>query len=368
MKIIYGITKSNFGGAQRYVFDLAAEAKKAGHDVAVICGGEGVLVDKLKTEGIRVIPLPNMQRDISIADEFQSFYFIFKTLREEKPDVFHTNSSKMGGLGNMAALMAGVKRIIFTAHGWAFNEPRPWWQKAVIKIFVWLTIFLSDKTVCVSEKTKKDAESFPFIQSRLRIIHNGIENFETLERDSARKALGIHDSNTFVIGTLSELHPVKGLNVLLAAWERFLQKNDGLLVMVGDGDIREALEDYADELGIREKIIFKGYLDNAKAYLNAFDVFCLPSRSEAMPYTLLEAGMAEKAVIASRVGGIPEVIENGVNGALVPPEDSETLFSTLLLLSEDEALRNRLGAALKQTVSDKFSLEKMVQKTFSLYQ
>lgn len=367
MKIIYGITKSNFGGAQRYVFDLAREAKSAGHEVSVICGGKGLLVEKLEREHIKVFSLPHLDRDISILNELRAFQFIFRTLYEEKPDIFHTNSSKMGAMGNMAALMAGVKKIIFTSHGWAFNEPRPWWQKVVIRLIVWFTVFLSDRTICVSEKTKSDISNFPFIKSRLKVIHNGVENFVTLDRETARKALGIHDSETFLIGTLSELHPVKGLDILLAAWERFLQKNDGLLVMIGDGDTREALEDYASELGIRDKVIFKGYLDNAKAYLSAFDVFCLPSRSEGMPYTLLEAGAAERAVIASSVGGIPEVIENGISGTLIPREDSETLFSTLLLLSEDEALRSRLGSALKAVIAEKFSLEKMVRETLALY-
>ncbi|KKU97440.1 MAG: hypothetical protein A3F53_01955 [Candidatus Zambryskibacteria bacterium RIFCSPHIGHO2_12_FULL_48_10] len=367
MKIIYGITKSNFGGAQRYVFDLATEAKKAGHDVVVLCGGAGALVEKLKAEEIRVISLPHLHRDISIIDEIKSFYFIFRTLWHEKPDIFHTNSSKMGGIGNYAARMAGVKKIIFTTHGWTFNEPRPLWQKLVVKLFVWLMILLSHKTICVSEKTKKDISHFPFIQNKLRVIHNGIAPFQMLERNTARRALGIHEPETLVAGTLSELHPVKGLDVLLDAWEKFSKKDGATLVMIGEGEVRKNLEDYADELGIRDKVIFKGYLDNAKQYLSAFDIFLLPSRSEALPYTLLEAGLASRPVIASSVGGIPEVIQNGLNGALVPAEDSETLFSTLVLLSEDPGLRSRLGSALAETVKEKFSLEKMARKTLALY-
>ena len=131
MKIVYGITKSNFGGAQRYVFDLTKLAHKAGHDVSVICGGEGVLVDRLRNHGIKVFALPHLKRDISIVDEIRALHFIFRTLFAENPDVFHTNSSKMGGLGNFAARLAGVRKIVFTAHGWAFDEPRPVWQKPV---------------------------------------------------------------------------------------------------------------------------------------------------------------------------------------------------------------------------------------------
>lgn len=366
MKILYGITKSNFGGAQRYVFDLATEAKKLEHDVSVMCGGSGVLVDKLAAEKIRVISLPHMQRDISLIEEIKSLHFIFHTLWEEKPDVFHINSSKMGGLGAAAARFAGVKKIIFTSHGWAFNETwRPWWQRALIKFFVWLTICLSHKTICVSEKTRMDAQ-FPFVKHKLKVIHNGINEFDLLDRNAARKALGIGE-DTLAVGTLSELHRVKGLDIMLDAWKRFSEKNDGVLVMISDGELREALEDYARELGVSDKVMFKGYLSDARKYLNALDIFCIPSRSENLPYVVLEAGLAQRPVIATKVGGIPEVIENGLNGALVPSEDSETLFSTLILFSRDEALRKRLGAALRETVKENYSLQNMVENTLACY-
>jgi glycosyltransferase involved in cell wall biosynthesis len=367
MKIIYGITKSNFGGAQRYVFDMASAAKEAGHNVAVMCGGNGVLIEKLASNNIRVIPLPYLQRDISLIAELRTFYFILRTLIRERPNIFHTNSSKMGGLGNYAARLAGVKKIIFTAHGWAFNEPRPFWQKLLIKYFSWLAIVFSHKTIAVSKKTGDDVSDLPFVKNKIEVIRNGIGEFELLDRREARRSLGIHEEDTLVVGTLSELHPVKGLDILLSAWEKFMKKNDGLMVLIGDGEIRENLEDYAESLGIKEKVMFKGYMDNARQYLSGLDIYCLPSRSEALPYTLLEAGLATRPVIASDIGGIPEVLVNGINGALIPKEDSETLFSTLLLFSQDQALRERLGNALKETVQEKFSNAKMVEKTLALY-
>ena len=146
-----------------------------------------------------------------------------------------------------------------------------------------------------------------------------------------------------------------------------MKKNDATLIVLGDGEIRENLENYAAELGIENKVIFRGYVDNAKQYLNALDIFCLPSRSEALPYALLEAGIASRPVIATNVGGIPEIIENGISGALVPPEDSETFFSTLVLFAEDRVLRERLGSALHKTVRENFSLEKMAKQIFALY-
>lgn len=357
MKILYGITKSNFGGAQRYVFDMAKAAKAAGHEVAVMTGGQGALVEKLRAEKIRVITLPHLKRDISLLDELRSLLFIMNALHDEQPDVFHTNSSKMGGLGNLAARLNGVKKIVFTGHGWAFHESwRPAWQKILIKCLAWLTILLSHQTICVSEASRR-AVSWPGIRNKLAVIHNGIEAFELEGRTMGG----------FVVGTLSELHRVKGLDLLLAAWSRFREKRDGKLVIYGDGEERHNLEKLAHELGIASSVEFKGYAADARRHLRNFDIFILPSRSENLPYALLEAGFAALPAIATNVGGVPEIIESGVSGVLVSPEDSEELFSSLLLMAEDATLRARLGNALKDRVSREFSMAQMVQKTFAIY-
>ena len=357
MKILYGITKSNFGGAQRYVFDLATETKKVGHVVTVVCGQRGKLVEKLEEEQVRVIMLGNLERDISLIQEIKSFIEIIKILKEEKPDVFHINSSKMGGLGTIAGRLIGLKKIIFTAHGWAFNEPRPIWHKILIKFFVWLTIITSHKTICVSDEAMKQVSRWPFVRNKLVMIHNGVSEFDLARRED----------KSFTVGSTSELHKIKGLDVLLTAWSKFIKNREARLIIVGSGEEKNRLENMAQKLGISGSVIFKGFVDNARLLLSDFDIFCMPSRSEAMPYGLLEAGLAGLPVIATNVGGIPEVIESGINGVLIPKEDSEALFSSLILLSEDTELRQRLGTNLKKSIQENFSFEKMLKKTFELY-
>jgi glycosyltransferase involved in cell wall biosynthesis len=357
MKILYGITKSNFGGAQRYVFELATAMSREGHDVTVLCGGQGILADKLRAENIRVIPLFSLQRDISIAKEIRSFIQILDILRKEQPDVFHVNSAKMGGLGSLAGRLMGAKKIIFTGHGWAFNEPRPSWQKALIKFFTWLTILCAHMTICVSEKTKKDVAGWPLVKNKLTVIHNGISPFELSQREDI----------TFTVGIIAELHNIKGLDILLRAWSKFIKNHSAKLVITGEGEERKNLENMASNLGVSDSVTFKGFVGNAQSLLSNFDIFCLPSRSEALPYTLLEAGLAGLPVITTTVGGIPEIIESGINGVLIPPDDSETLFSSLILLAEDEGLRKRLGTNLKASIQENFSFEKMARKTFVLY-
>lgn len=332
-----------------------------------MCGEGGVLVEKLKKENIRVIEIGEMKKDISLVDEFRSLHFIFRTLYAEKPDVFHTNSSKMGGIGNLAARLAGVRKITFTAHGWEFNAPRPWWARLAIKFFTWLTVMLSHKTICVSEKTCDDIRRLPFLKNKLRVVRNGIEKFDVLPRIQAREKLGIENDGRLVVGTLAELHPVKGVDILLEAWQSFSKKHETRLVIIGEGEAKDELEELAKILGISDSVTFMGYVENARNYLSAFDIFVLPSRSEALPYTVLEAGFAGVAVIATNVGGIPEIIKTGVNGVLIDPEEPDTLFSTLILLAENKDLRKRLGENLKETIITNFSAKKMAERTLSLY-
>src|SRR3989338_7002202 len=173
---------------------------------------------------------------------------------------------------------------------------------------------------------------------------------------------------SFKVGTITELHRIKGLDVLLTAWSKFVKNHPAQLVIIGEGEERQNLQNMAKKLGISGRVVFKGFVNNARLLLSNFDIFCMPSRSEGMPYALLEAGVAGLPVIATSVGGIPEVIESGIYGVLVPAEDTEALLSTLILLAEDTVLRQRLGGELKKTGGAKFSFDRMVHDTLRVYE
>lgn len=366
-RILIGITKSNFGGAQRYVFDLAHSLKEKGHNVQVLCGGGGGLIQKLQQENIPVITHESLTRDISFLEDIKAFAFILDTLYIERPHIFHVNSSKMGILGALAGRVMGTPRIIFTAHGWAFNESRPHYQKLIIKLIYWITILLSHHTICVSEKTRADISSLPFIKKKLSVIHNGIKTFPLLSQKEARKKLD-NINSPFVAGTIAELHPIKGLDVLLEAWAEFTHQQTGHLVLVGEGSERDSLENKVASLGISSFVSFAGFKEDARALLQGFDVFVLPSRSEGLPYALLEAGQAGLPVVATNVGGISEVIENNASGLLVPSENKKALCEALLSLAKDKPQRITFGTALKEKIERTFSLEKMVHDTLKIYE
>ncbi|NQV93114.1 glycosyltransferase, partial [Candidatus Kaiserbacteria bacterium] len=139
-KILFIITKSNFGGAQRYVYDIARSLSPDAFDVVVAFGGEGLLKDKLAHAKIRTVPIEDLERDINIFNEIDVFFQLLKLYRVEKPDIVHLNSSKIGGIGALAGRIAQVPLIIFTAHGWAFNEERSWGARKIIAFLYWITL------------------------------------------------------------------------------------------------------------------------------------------------------------------------------------------------------------------------------------
>jgi len=366
LQVVLAITKSNFGGAQRYVFDLARSLRAEGFSPTVLCGGDGTLVTKLKAESISVIPLPELGRDITIKGDIWSFFFMCQILKDMRPDVFHINSSKMG-LGALAGRIVGIKKIIFTLHGFPWNEDRPEWQKVVFKFLIWLTILLSHTTICVARESLFIMRRWPFIQHKLVVIHNGVEKFDLQDRKIARaKLLENISDDTLLVGVASELHHIKGLDVLLRAWSKFTTDHKAELVILGSGEEKESLSQLSKSLNLKS-VHFKGHVDNARTLFKAFDIFVLPSRSEAMPYSLLEAGYAGIPSIASKIGGIPEVIEDKASGLLVPPEGEGQLLSALVYLADHRDQREGFGFALNKKILQEFTLEKMVRDTIRAY-
>ncbi|MBP9855948.1 MAG: glycosyltransferase family 4 protein [Candidatus Pacebacteria bacterium] len=369
MKIIYVITKSHLGGAAKYVSALAIEAQNRGHDVAVAGGGQGGLIEQLTDAGIRVINLPHLGRNINVLADIKTFFDLVKIFKRERPEIVHLNSPKAGGLGALAARLTGVKKIIFTGHGWAFNEKRPLWQKPIIYFFQWLMIMLAHRTIAVSQKTAHDLDPLPFIKKKITVIYNGLSPLPFLSQKEARAKLSPEVADGIWLGGLAELHKNKGFDILLLAFKKVLEKIPGLtLIIIGEGEERENLARIIARYQLTNDVQLVGRYENAATLLPAFDLFIFPSRTEALPYTLLEAGAAGLPVIASKVGGIPEIIEGGLEGALVPPENTHFLADKIAELLSNKSLMQTYGQNLKKKVATHFSEQQMLEQTFNLYQ
>lgn len=367
-KVLIAITKSNWGGAQRYVFNIATSISKAEYDVAVMHGGDGIMAEKLRGSGIRTMEIPGLARDISVFVDVSVFTSLLRMLRSERPDVLHLNSSKMGLLGALAGRLAGVPCIVFTAHGWAFNEDRSFLQKTLLRVFAYFTIMLSHRTIAISDAVA-DAIRMPLIRKRLAVVKNGVTAAEYKERSDARTSLVQHSSEQeFWFGTIAELHPVKGLRYAVEAFTSHAAHfPTAHYVILGEGESRTELESLVQQSSYAERIHVVGFRDEAPQYLKAFDVFVLPSLSEGLSLAILEAGLARIPVIATNVGGIPEIIRNNEQGVLVSPRNSVGLSEAFARLQTDPRLRESIAAALYERVTHEYSLEKMVRKTTALY-
>jgi len=375
MKVLILITKSNWGGAQRYVYDLATNLDKTSYDIEVMAGGAGPLINKLKEANIKANGDLPIGRDISIKDDIRAFFKLIKILKEKKPDILHINSSKIGGLGSLAGRLVGIKHIVFTAHGWAFNENRSGLSKTIIKFLHWLTIIFSHKTIIVSETSKNQIENWPFIQDKIKIIHNGIKTEPGFSRINAQIELTRNNpllSNIIksqkdltAIGSVGELHHIKGLNYAIEALSKL--ENKIIYIIIGTGEEKERLEKLIKDLNLESKVFLIGFVENAYQYFRAFDIFLLPSLSEGLPYIALEAGLSSLPIISTGVGGISEIVDDMKSGILIQPKKPAEIKHAIEFYIKHKKTRKEHGLALHDKVIKEFSIEKMVKETEKIY-
>lgn len=355
------------------MIDLATGLDKNRYEVFIAAGGENQLKTEAEALGIKYIPIPHFERRINFISDIFSFLEVFGIIRKVKPGIIHVNSSKAGGVCGLAGFFYKLRdrklKMIFTAHGWAFHESRPRFQIWTIKILSRLTSLFYSKIICVSEFDKNSAITNRIARpKKIVAIHNGIDlNLNFYDRPEARRKLNI-DENDFVIGSIAEWTRNKGLDVLLNATKQLENKNLTIL-LIGSGENPEEnnIKRLASKLKLQNKIIFINFLKDSAKYIKVFDIFVLPSRKEGLPYVLLEAGLAGRPVIATNVGGIPEIVANEVDGLLAKPGDIDALKKTMLKLSGHQEIRNEIAINLKEKIKRRFSLSEMRNETYELY-
>jgi len=377
-KILYCITKANWGGAQRYVYDLATSLPKDSYEPIVLLGSDGFLNQKLQSVNIRTIVLGDFFRDVNILKDFSALIKLIKIFKKEKPNVIHLNSSKMGFLGALAGRLAGIKKIIFTGHGWAFNEDRSKWQKRIICLLHLATIALAHKTIAVSLQTKKQVAGNAYLAKRIEIIKNGIGNINFLEKQVARNFIlgklpaDLDLKDRLWLGTISELHKNKGLKYVIEAIHELETLTEDkselpILIIIGEGERREKLQERINRYNLEDTVFLIGRIEEAEKYLKAFNIFTLTSITEALPYALLEAGRAGLPIIASAVGGIPEIIDDMTSGILVRPKEPEEIKKAIDFLLKNPGKMVTFGQNIKEKIESDFTKDEMVKKTIELY-
>lgn len=371
-RILYVITKSNFGGAQRYVFDLAIASTKAGYEVVVAAGTNGELFSRLQDHNIRTLPIPGLSRDLGLFSDVRALFSLGSLIRSFDPDILHLNSSKAGLLGSVLGRLLGVPTVLFTAHGWPVFEDRPLLWKILVYIGSYLTALLAHHTIEVS--AHDHTLILPGTNHKRHVIHTAVADLTYQTRDEARAALFLpttidtHQTNIWLV-SIAELHPNKNLGMAIDAVAEYNTTHHTKIfyTIIGGGELIDTLTEQISLRGQTDYITLLGHKTDAYQYVLAFDIFLLPSKKEGLPYALLEAGRAGLPCIASAVGGIPEVITTGVCGLLIEPTQPQSLIAALDALIANPDLRTRLATNLETRIATNYTQATMISATHTYY-
>jgi glycosyltransferase involved in cell wall biosynthesis len=345
MKVLYVVTQSAPGGAQRYVLDLAARLPQPFTPViAAGCDGGGDLLRSAAAHGIRTLPLSQLRRSVNLGLDQRAVAEMKAVFSREQPAVVHLNSTKAGVLGALAA--DGKCAMVYTVHGWVFHEQLPAWRRLAYRQIERYSTRRLDRVIVLSERDHVAGIKLGVAPHKLVLIRNGIDPPVFLGREEARQRLtalcGWPLDKRRLVLCIAGLYPAKGLPYLVTALDQL--PPECCCVVLGEGPLRPALERQARGAGLQGRLCFAGHVPDASELLPAADVFVLPSLKEGLPYVLLEAMAARVPIVATRVGGIPELLE----AVLVEAGDAEALAQAIGLQLRQPRLTKARPPAVAQ--------------------
>ncbi len=376
LRVAHVITRLCVGGAQENTFQTVRLADKTRFDVDLISGpvidpGEESIAARIEAAGIPIIWVPSLRRNISPWHDLIALIHLTRLFQTRRYDLVHTHTSKAGFLGRLAARLARVSMVVHTPHGNVFDG---YFSRALTRVFIGLERFAARYTDILIELTPRG------IQEHLdhnigrteqwRCVFSGID-CETFQegrryREQVRAEWNVTPEEV-VVGGVGRLEPVKGFAYFVEAAQLVLETFPKTrFVLVGDGSEREVLKTLARGLGDRFR--FLGFRKDVPRVMSGLDILVVPSVNEGMGRVVLEAGAAGLPVVASAVGGIPDILLDGKTGILVPPKDSVALAEAIQRLIQDHALRFRMGADAMAYVTPRFSVDAMVIKIEELYE
>jgi glycosyltransferase involved in cell wall biosynthesis len=401
MKILHIITQGENGGGQKAVLDLAEKFQTSPqpspyqgegelNQVFIATGKrenkkDNWLTDNFKGESFEIKSLER-SIDFTFRKEIKAILEIYKLVKKIKPDVVHLHSVKAGTIGAVAAKIAGAK-VVYTVHGIILNEP----MNIFKKIFYWASEFIAsffrDREIFVSKKDFEIAKKY-FISNDEKgvVIYNGLDfqKFENvLNENKAREFIfekiletspslslsGEGQNIPKIVGTIANFYKTKGLEYLIEAAAKVVSKNpDVIFVVFGDGDLRVELEELIRKNALKKNFFLLGAVSDAYKYLKALDLFVLPSVKEGMPYAILEAAIADRKIVATRVGGVEE-LRKYININLVESKNVDELAREIenTILEKDFWIKEENKNQDLEKIEASFELEQQVEKISKIY-
>lgn len=376
IKIAEVITRMDWGGAPDIVRVLCTYLDPDIYDVTLITGNTKYPSKKtkefLKIFKGKIIIVPYLRRNINPLYDLLSLIRLFNIFRKERFDVIHTHTAKAGILGRIAAIFYGKSAIVHTLHGHnLYGYFGPVLSKVIVLIERYLA-YSTDKIICLTELEKKDLLKYRIGNAdKVVVIYQGLELDRYLnvnaDKIKLRKDLNIKVEEN-VVSVIGRLEPVKGVKYFIKVAVDLAEKFPNIrFLMVGEGSLHKSLEKQVEDLGLKDKFIFTGWREDIPEILSIVDILVLPSLNEAVGMVLIEAQAQGIPVVATSVGGIPEIVKNNQTGILVPAKDSRSLAQAVKYLLEDKQKRLQMGEEGRLWIMDKFKANDMVNSVSDLY-
>lgn len=395
MKILRVIARLNVGGPARHVALLDAGLRARGHDTLLVYGaldeGEASLEGPAIESGIPMVRHEHLGRSVRATSDLRAFLALLRVVFARRPDVIHTHTAKAGTLGRLAALAYNLTRgrsrralVVHTFHGHVFEGYFSPTVNQLVRVTERALARLSDQIVTISPRQRDDiVDRFRVAASaKTAIVPLGLQLDRLLampaldlhagahrltDTSDLRVAIGATDDDV-VVGYAGRMVPVKDLPLLLRAFAAALARAPQLrLILAGDGPERGAAERLAQELGVASRAHFVGWVDDLPRFYGALDLFALTSVNEGTPVAVIEAMAAARPVIATRVGGVPDVVGDGTTGWLVPAGDVAAFADALVRLAGSSAERRRMGLAGREAAASRYSHLRLVDDVERLY-
>jgi len=374
------IARLNVGGPALHVAYLTAGLADRGYDTTLVAGtvgrGEESMAFVTEAKGVRVEVIDELHRNISPFRDARAILRLAQLIRRERPTILHTHTAKAGAVGRLAALLAGPARPPIVVHTFHGHVLRGYFNPVASRGFRVLERVLAHTTtmlVAVSPEVQEDLVRLHVAPaSKFTVVRLGIELNQRVGDDQAarvhtRRLLGIGDE-PFVVGWVGRMTAVKQTDVVVRVLGMLVERGvDARLLLVGDGPDRDDLERYAHELGVIKRCLFLGYQEHVARWYNAIDALLLPSVNEGTPVSVIESLAAQRPAVATKVGGTPDVIRDGVDGFLVDAADGEVLAERLAELARDPQLRARMGVAGRERVLERYAVDRLVDDMDRLY-
>jgi glycosyltransferase involved in cell wall biosynthesis len=361
VKILRVIARLNMGGPALHVAYLTEGLRKRGYETTLVAGslarGEDSMAFVADAHGVEIVHIDELGREISPLRDLAATIRLARLIRKERPQILHTHTAKAGTVGRVAALLAGSRRPPIVVHTFHGHVLRGYFGPVRSLAFRLLERWLASRTtalIAVSPQVRDDLVGLRVApRERFVVIRLGIELDERVSgeqngRAESRRYLGISDDR-FAVGWIGRMTAVKRTDDVLVAFKELRDSGvDATLCMVGDGPDRLQLERRAHELGIMREVLFLGYQEEVASFYAAFDA-------------------AERPVVATRVGGVPDVVRDGEDGFLVEAGETGDLADRLEQLARDPELRERMGRLGRERVLPRYAVERLVEDVDELY-